>query len=344
MPKARRKVMGGTDQRLGPSGSDPKYDLYHFEFSICSHKVRAVLGEIKVPWLSLELEPAAHENYKPDYVRLRLASHAAQAAEFATGWEGGSSVAQAGFDALVVPTLVDRDRGEVVADSLAICTYLARHETGAIDLIPEDLATEIAAEVDAVDQTPHVALLYGPNPDGDGRALIFRLTFKGEHVKKAAAVRREAAKVAGQDGRLDAAYAAKVAKEKAGSAFVAAPERMRAAIAETDSVIAAFSERLGLTNGPWALGVDYTLADVFWGVSLFRLEFLGYGWLYRGRSDRAALAAYADRAFARPSLASAVARWPSHPWARPVAHLMRPPGLKDRVMGFGSHTPKTAAD
>ncbi|MEM9392917.1 MAG: glutathione S-transferase [Pseudomonadota bacterium] len=337
LAKHARQNTVPADRITALGGSDPLYDIYHFGFSICSNKVRAVVYELGLPWLSLELDPGKHENYRPDYIRLRLASDAASSMQFATGWDGGSSVEESGFDALVVPTIFDRDNGSVVADSLRICRYLAAQHRNRVDLVPESLLPEIEKQLEAVDQTPHVALLYGPNPDGpDGRAFVFRRVFKGEHQKKAAAVEAEAAKVAGEDQRLDAAYAAKIAKEKAGSAFVADRKKMRGALDKTKALLAQLEADLEKSSGPWICGSAFTLADLFWGVSLFRLEYLGYGSLWRDGSDHKALQEYSDRSIARPSVLEAVAKWPSHPWSKPAAKWMRKPSLKDRAMGLGS--------
>ena len=317
--------------------SEPLYDVYHYGFSICSNKVRAVLFELGIPWLSLELDPSKHENYQADYVRLRLASELAEKASFATGWEGGSSVEENGFAALVVPTLFDRDHSSVVVDSLAICIYLATRHREQSDLFPDSLQPDIERQLEAVDKTPHVALLYGPNPEGpDRRAFVFRQVFKGEHLKKAKVAESEAKKIAGEDPRLDEAYAAKIAKEKAGSAFVADQEKMRDALTKTKVALAQLGDDLESAPGPWLCGDRYTLADLFWGVSLFRLEYLGYGWLLHEAAKPEALQTYAERAISRPSVIASVAKWPSQPWSKPAAKWMRSPSIKDRLMGWGS--------
>ncbi|MEM8936473.1 MAG: glutathione S-transferase family protein [Pseudomonadota bacterium] len=333
VPSGRISVFGPNAKR---SSDEPSIELYHFGFSICSYKVRAVIHELGLTWRSLELEPAKFENYKAEYVRLRLESDVAKSSSLATGWDGGSSVKESGFDALVVPTLVDLRQNTVIVDSLQICLYLARAMGGNADLLPSDIEGEVLAELDTVDRTPHVALLYGPNPYRDGRSIIFRKVFKSEHEKKAAAVLREAEKVKGQDPRLDAAYEAKIAKEKAGTAFVGSPEKMAAAIKETEHLIETFAKTLESSNGPWIFGDRYTMADVFWGASFFRLEFLGYSWLYRSDPRRDAVADYADRAIARPGVSAMVANWPTHPWSHPAAQWMRKPSLGDRLIGLGS--------
>lgn len=314
----------------------PDLELYHFGFSICSHKVRATLHELGAGWRSLELDPGKNQNYKADYVRLRLTSDAAESSPFSTGWSGGSAVAESGFDPLVVPTLVDLRENRVIADSLEICLYLARSMRDSYDLLPEDIEQDVLAELDKVDQKPHVALLYGANPHRDGRSLIFRKVFKSEHERKAAAAREEADKVKGQDARLDAAYDAKIKKELAGSSFVASTDKMVAAIKRTDQLIEEFAGTLEASGGPWVFGDRFTMADVFWGASLLRLEFLGYSWLYRSDPVRPSVAEYADRVFARPSISQMIAKWPTHPWSRPAAKWLRRPALPDLLFGLGS--------
>ncbi|MEM6487251.1 MAG: glutathione S-transferase family protein [Pseudomonadota bacterium] len=337
---ARRRMVDAAGALTAPgetaeaeAEAETDFELFHFGLSICSNKVRTVLGEKRVAWRSNELDPPRHENYHADYVRLRLVSAAARAVGPATGWQGGSSVAETGFDALVVPTLVDHRQGSVIADSREICLHLARTVEGGTDLLPADLEAEILAELDAVDRTPHVALLYGADPDGDRRPLFFRLGFRGEHRRKVTAVARAWDSVRGQDPALDAAYGAKIAKETAGGAFVADPQRMRAAVADTRAIVARFAARLGESGGPWLFGERFTLADAVWSVSLFRLQFLGFERLWQ--DDRAVMA-YTHRAFARPAMNAAVARWPSQFWSRPVAPWMRRPTLVDRLMALGS--------
>ncbi|MEM9231164.1 MAG: glutathione S-transferase C-terminal domain-containing protein [Pseudomonadota bacterium] len=165
---------------------------------------------------------------------------------------------------------------------------------------------------------------------------MYRRTFKGEHLAKAKAAEREATRVKGESAAMDAAYAAKIVKEKAGSAFVASPDKMRQTIGATDPLIPGLSETLARSPGPWLFGDYYTVADTFWGVSLFRLDYLGYGALFRSKPGAGAVAEYAERLYARPAISAAVAHWPSHPWSRPVAKWMPRPGWRKWAMGIGS--------
>jgi len=80
---------------------------------------------------------------------------------------------EVGFDALVVPTLVDVEKTAIIADSRLICLYLCDQVDGG-DLLPADIREPILAQLDTVDLFPHVALLYGANPDGDRRPPMLR--------------------------------------------------------------------------------------------------------------------------------------------------------------------------
>src|SRR3546814_3538307 len=109
---------------------EPRFELFHFVFSVCSQKVRGTLMEKGVTFGSNELTilPPQNENYCPQYVRLRLRSEAAAKHRPVSSFTGQSSVDSEGFDPLVVPTLVDHETGRILADSKAICLYLRSGE------------------------------------------------------------------------------------------------------------------------------------------------------------------------------------------------------------------------
>src|SRR3546814_7550959 len=114
----------------------------------------------------LTIRPPQNENYCPQYVRLRLRSEAAAKHRPVSSFTGQSSVDSEGFDPLVVPTLVDHETGRVLADSKAICLYLCDALTAGTDLLPTDIREAVLKQVELADTTPHVALLYGADPDG----------------------------------------------------------------------------------------------------------------------------------------------------------------------------------
>ncbi len=143
-----------------------------------------------------------------------------------------------------------------------------------------------------------------------------------DHELKVAALNAAWDSVRGEDPKLDAAYAAKISREEAGKTFVSSPDRMRAIIAETERLIAEFGETLAESGGPWCFGDRFTLADIFWIVSLFRLEFLGYGWLWKEHAERAHIDRYAQAGYALDSMKFAVRHWPGHPPSEWVAEWL----------------------
>ena len=330
-PPERRTLVGPD----APSATMPydvdapaRFELYHFAWSLCSHKVRMTLAEKRAQYGSHDLVifPPHNENYHPAHVRLRLASETARTQPLARNYNGVSSVQKMGLDPLVVPTLVDNEKGIVMTDSKKICLYLARELGTGTDLLPDDLSERITEEIDNVDFTPHVALLYGPSPERDDRLADIVENMQGVHAKKIAAAEMFWAPIRGQDPLLDTCYEAKIAKEKAASIHVSTPDRMRESVAETDRLVGQFRDLLERSEGPWIFGERFTLADVVWTISLFRLQFLGYGWLWQENSDRAVIADYTERAFARDSMRTAVREWPGHPVSDSVAEWFEPAG------------------
>lgn len=326
-PDHRKVVTPDAPRPSAPDGASQdaagRFDLFHFTLSVCSQKVRATLYEKGAGWRSNELVifPPVNENYHPDYVRLRLMSEAAGASEAARGYSGATSVEDEGFDALVVPTLVDHEAGRVLTDSKRVCLYL----DGALDgpkLVPETLRDAVLRQLSEVDRTPHAALLYGADPEGDHRPDPVRGDMKGIHARKIEAVERNMA-LADGDARVLSAYEAKIEKERAAARFVGDRDRMRGAIETTRDLLARLEDVLRRGGGPWVLGEAFTLADVFWGVSLFRLQWLGYAGLWEGRSgDLPRVRLYADRLYRRPSIKNGVIEWPGHPPSPSVENLI----------------------
>lgn len=331
VPAKRRTLITKTHPlptQLATPNDTPRFELYNADFSICSKKVRMTLAHKGLTYIShtVDIKYPAQENYNPDYVRLRLASDIAQKTGLATGYSGGSGVQETGFDALVVPTLVDVDNTAIIADSRLICLYLCSEVDGD-DLLPSDIKEQVLSQLDIVDLFPHVALLYGANPDGDRRPPILREAMANVHEMKVAALNTVWDSVRGSDPMLDAAYAAKMAKEEAGKTFVGTAERMRATIASTEQLINEFGKTLTASGGPWCFGNRFTLADIFWIISLFRLEFLGYGWLWQDNTELHHISSYASAGYALNSMKSSVRHWPGFPPSEWVASWL-PPNTK----------------
>jgi 2,5-dichlorohydroquinone reductive dechlorinase len=307
--KERNCVVGDS------AGGAPRFEVYHFALSLCSQKVRTVLAEKQASYVSHDVQilPPSMENYYPGYVKLRAMGGEAMADRMVGAYTGRSSTESEGFDPCVVPTVVDHKAGKVLVDSKAICLYLDKVIEGGSELVPSDIADEVQRQVSIVDRTPHVAVLYGANPDGDVRPDFIQTGMVGIHDFKVTKL-RENMKEVGDDEKLIAAYEHKIQKETAAKHFVQAPDDMRAAISEIKQIVGELDRDLKSTSGDWVCGDRYTLADAVWAVSLFRLKWLGMGYIWEAEGaalDR--IADYAKRLFDRPSFQQAVIHWPRNP-------------------------------
>ncbi len=301
--------------RLIGSGS-PRFEVYHFALSVCSHKVRTCLAEKNAAYLSHDIGilPPALENYHPDYVRLRM--QGGRGRELVGGYTGRSSTQTEGFDPAVVPTLVDLQSEQVIVDSVKICAHIdATCDTGP-SLLPDRLRRDIDREIAIVDGTPHVAVLYGAHPDGDFRPKMLQKNMPGAHDYKIMKL-MEARSLSVGHPKLIAAYDAKIRKEASAKTYVATPELMRDATTEIIAIIADLDSRLS-DGRAWVCGDAFTMADIQWAVSLFRLKWLGMAFSWTGdhplnNNQHSNVAAYAGRLFDRPSFRDAVIHWPGNP-------------------------------
>ncbi|MEM7303087.1 MAG: dioxygenase [Pseudomonadota bacterium] len=298
-------------------GSGPaRFELYHFALSVCSHKVRTCLAEKGAPYNSHDIKilPPEMENYHPDYVRLRMQGGGGR--DYVGGYSGRSSTTTEGFDPAVVPTLVDLESEQVFVDSVRICRHINDTWSGGPDLFPVRLRRDIDHEIAVVDGTPHVAVLYGAHPDGDFRPQMLRENMTGAHDYKIMKL-MEGRSLAVGHPRLIAAYDAKIRKEAAAKSFVASPELMRNATQEIVDIIADLNGRLD-DEREWVCGDTFTIADIQWAVSLFRLKWLGMAFCWEGghplnEFSQPHVEACAKRLFDRPSFQQAVIHWPGNP-------------------------------
>lgn len=293
------------------SEQQPRFEIYHFAFSICSQKVRAVLAEKAMGYRSnlLFLGPGGYDNYQPDYVRLRLSGADAEAVLVGERFTGRSATGTEGFDPCVVPTLVDHVEQRVVIDSQAICRHIDSAQSGGC-LVPDDLRKDVLRQVDIVDGTAHVAILYGAHPGVDTRPPFCQQVMPNAHDTKEQCLKSHMQTV-GDEPALIAAYQHKITKERAAKQFTRTRAAMQAAIDEVAETVAGL-ERALADGTDWLFGDRYTMADTFWGVSLYRLRWLGMACLWQrdGQVLLPRVAAYARRLCARQALREAVLDYP----------------------------------
>lgn len=295
--------------------SPARFELYHFALSLCSQKVRSCLIEKGAPFIAhdINLQLPHLANYDPAYVRLRMRGWNRDQ-PLVGDYSGRSSTASEGFDPAVVPTLVDLEAGEVCVDSLKICRYIDHTLAGPRSLIPDDRAEAVESELAIVDAMPQVAILYGAHPDGDFRPDRLKKNMPGVHDRKIDKIRSARSGVSDDPSLLEA-YDAKIRKEESARSFVSTPDKMREAVTEILDGVAALDGRL-VTD--YACGAELTMADLFWAVALFRLQWLGMAFAWEGghplnARPRPRVAAYAQRLFERPQFRQAVIDWPRTP-------------------------------
>jgi 2,5-dichlorohydroquinone reductive dechlorinase len=306
----------------GDAASNPRFELYHFALSLCSHKVRTVMNEKELSYTSHDVNilPPGMENYLPEYARLRMRGGSELLGNMVDGYTGRSSTQSEGFDPLVVPTLVDHDAGRVLVDSQKICLYLNESTNDGTELVPHDIADDVMRQVEIVDRTPHPAVLYGANPEGDGRPDFIQTEMPTIHDRKIAEARRNMATVR-DDPTMVSAYEHKILKESAAKEHVNTEAKMRSSVQEFKDIVGALESDLARTGGEWLIGDRFTLADVVWAVSLFRMQWLGLGYIW-ATNDKILLPRvtdYCKRLFVRPSFQDAVVHWPGNP---PSPHVM----------------------
>lgn len=288
--------------------------LYHAPNSICSQKVRAVLAQTGRAYESHLLNIFEGDSYDPAYVRLRLSGCVAAGLPLVSQHLGSTAVSSGGCDACVVPTLVDGDAAEVLVDSRRICHELDRTNPAAPGaLMPLPQRARIEAEIVIVDELPNYQLL----AVGVGKAAESGVQ-NGFAVGKVARCDGLLAEHA-DDEALCAAYSAKRSKEQMAADRLFDAAAMECAYSSMAKALHGLDQRLVPANGGYLFGSTVTMADLFWGVELIRLEDLGLAILWADGS-LPQLANYFRKMCALPAILQAVIDWPD-------ARLKRRPDL-----------------
>ena len=304
-----RTLQGG----LAP-GEQAKYELYHNVGSICAQKVRTVLAELAVPYVSHDIPIVAEPwpTYHPDYVKMRIAGSRGQ--DFVSGHTGSSSTSLHGFDPTVVPTFIDREAENIVIDSQRICRYIDL-QIGQSRLRPADLAEEIDQQTAIVDDIPNIALSFGTHPGVDPRPPSIRKYADGAMLRKLKALKK-VREIYSSNETIVRAIEAKMVKEQAALDFLDDADFMNGVLERMDDCMATLEGELESATTDWLCSDSYTMADLFWGINLYRLKALGMGYLWDPETyphDRAVFRpnvhTYAQRLAEKPSFRHAVADW-----------------------------------
>lgn len=262
--------------------------LFHFPLSLCSMKVRQALAENAVDWTSHLVLLPVYQQYEPEYVRIN--------------------------PRCVVPTLVCN--GKVTTDSLNILNYVVTKLSN-LDTSQKPSVHEFEAVnfwLNKADGLPIEALTYGDNR-GTNKYFLFKKAAdggKGHEFK--ANLLRKLVKRHENEKQLYDAYRSKLNIVENTLTIIQTPTRMNTLYDTADSILMELETQL--LSGPfkengWLASKKFSLADIVWGVVLYRLEKLGLEPLLW--SKRAIISQYCEKLFARESFKRGILDWGNVP-------------------------------
>ena len=262
--------------------------LFHFPLSLCSMKVRQALAENAVHWTSHLVLLPVYQQYEPEYVRIN--------------------------PRCVVPTLVCD--GKVTTDSANILNYvvskLSNLDTSQKPSVHEFEA--ISLWLNKADSLPIEAFTYGDN-QGANKSFLFKKAANGGkgHEFKANLLRK-LVKRHENEKLLHDAYKSKLNIVENTLTIIQTPTRLNALYDTADSILIELETQL--LSGPfnakgWLASNKFSLADIAWGVVLYRLQKLGLKSLLWG--NRTTVSQYCEKLFARESFKTGIMDWSNIP-------------------------------
>ena len=262
--------------------------LFHFSQSLCSMKVRQALAENAVQWTSHHVLLPAYQQYEPDYVRIN--------------------------PRCVVPTLVCD--GKVTTDSLNILhLIISKLSNSDISQKPSDHEFEaISSWLNKADSLPIEAFTYGDNR-GMNKSFLFKKAAddgKGHEFK--ANLLRKLVKRHENEKQLYDAYRSKLNIVENTLKVIQTPSRMNTLYDSADFTLTELEAQL--LSGPfkkngWLASQKFSLADIVWGVVLYRLQKLGLEPLLW--SNKTIIGQYCEKLFARESFKRGILDWSNVP-------------------------------
>jgi 2,5-dichlorohydroquinone reductive dechlorinase len=286
----------------------PRFELFNAPNSICSQKVRVVLAHLHIPYRSQLVKIFTGQTYLPDYVRLRLIGCDAMGGPLVTVHTGSTSVTAGGCDPAVVPTLIDWQTASVLVDSKRISFFLDK-EVGDSTLCPASLKDAIDEELKVVDNLPNYQMLAGTPPGEDHRPESRR---KGDGVDFAMGKVKRCDQFLAEhkdDPELVRGYSAKRSKELTAAQHLFTPDSMRTAYAKAEAGCDHLEQKLESRKTEWLMSDSITMADLYWGVELLRMQNMAAEsfWI---NGKRPAIEKFFEKAKTIPAIRSAVIDWP----------------------------------
>lgn len=308
------KVVAGAREALGSEGvpigvaggGTARYELFNGANSICSQKVRSVLAFHRMPYINHNMNMFLGQTYLPGYVRMRMigCEHMGGAL---VSHHSGSTSASAGCDGAVVPTLIDWQANDVIVDSKRICLYLDDQAADGDKLRPAHLAKAIDAQMEIVDNIPNYQMLMGRKPSDSESETTKSGTGGAFSEKKVAWCDHYLAEYPDEPA-LVAAYRAKRAKELSAVNELFSPEAMQVAYDRVETSLKGLEADLAASDGAWLFGDRFTMADLFWGIELLRLENMGVASFWEeGRLPH--VARYCSVMSDVPAIRTAIIEW-----------------------------------
>ena len=304
-----REALGKGGETHGPAAGDqPRFELFHAAASICSQKVRVVLAWHRLPYREHGLDMFAGQTYLPGYVRLRMLGCERHGGALVSHHSGSTSASAGGCDGAVVPTLIDWQSGEVIVDSKRICLWLDDIVASERKLRPDALAAAIDADLRVVDELPNYQMLMGRTVKGTESAATSQ-DVAGTFSRRKVAWCTQHLQEHADDPVLAAAYTAKRAKELSAADALFSAEAMRAAYGAAEAAVVDLERKLAGAGAPWLHGDAPTMADLFWGIELLRMENVCTAHVWEGRLPHVERFLAAVRAM--PAIRTAVLEWPN---------------------------------
>ena len=258
--------------------------LYHFPLSLDSQKVRQGLEELGLAWQSHVILLPAQQQFEPRYARIN--------------------------SRCVVPTLVTD--GRVTTDTVNILSHLANRFGGQNNglTIAENETAAVNEWIDKASSLFIEALTYG-DVGGIKKPFPFGNNHKsGQYHQDKVQLLSQLIEEYEDDDTLRPAYEKKRAVIEATRAAIVTPSQMDAIVETTRAAMGQLEDQLGrgpFGSGGWLASEAFSLADIQWGVVLYRFHWLGLQpVLWQSESS---ITAYSDRLFARPSFQRGVVRW-----------------------------------
>lgn len=307
-----RQAMNSEGEQMGPATTEAtRFELFSAANSICSQKVRAVLAHHGLPYRSHSVDLFGGQTYLPAYVRLRILGCDDIGAALVSRHSGSTSVSfGGGCDAAVVPTLIDWQTHEIVVDSKRICNHIDNTQPDAsTPLRPAPLAAYIDEEIDIIDNLPNYQMLSGLPPKEDQRPDALRgKTGVAFAMGKVARCDHYLAAYA-DDEALVRAYTAKRAKELDAAQQLFSLDAMHLAYQKAEAACDALEKKLNTASTEWLFSDQITMADLYWGIELTRMQNLGADTFWAG-GVRPAVAQFAQRTRSLSAIRQAVINWP----------------------------------